>query len=210
MTRIVVADDHPVVRKGLVMILGTESSFQVVGEARNSGEIWLELEKQPVEILLMDITMPGPSGLDLLPDLKKRFPRLHVLILSQYPESQMAVRAIRAGSAGYLNKDAAPGELVTAIKRVCSGKMYVTDSVSELLAENVRQPGGKLHESLSNREYRVLCLLVSGKTVTEIGELLNLSVKTISTYRSRVLEKLHVQSNAELARYAYEHSLAVD
>lgn len=209
MTRIVVADDHPVVRKGLILILGTESSFQVVGEATNAGEVLSILDRQPVDVLLLDITMPGTSGLELLAELKQRFPRLRVLILSQYPERQMAVRAIRAGSAGYLNKDAAPGELVQAIRRVCEGKMYVTETVAELLAETLRQPDGKLHETLTNREFRVFCLLASGKTVTDIGDLLNLSVKTVSTYRARVLDKLHLHNNAELARYAFEHKIAV-
>ena len=207
MIRILMADDHPVVRKGLVTILGSEPSFAIVGEAGNAGEVLALLQSSAVDVLLMDISMPGTSGLELLPELKRHYPRLPVLILSQYPESQMAVRAIRSGAQGYLNKDSAPAELVQAVKRVYEGKKYVTDSVLDLLAETVQKPGENPHESLSNREFRVFCLLASGKTVSDIGELLNLSAKTISTYRTRVLDKLSLRTNADLARYAIDHGI---
>ena len=207
MIRILMADDHPVVRKGLVTILGSEPSFAIVGEAGNAGEVLALLQSSAVDVLLMDISMPGTSGLELLPELKRHYPRLPVLILSQYPESQMAVRAIRSGAQGYLNKDSAPAELVQAVKRVYEGKKYVTDSVLDLLAETVQKPGENPHESLSNRKFRVFCLLASGKTVSDIGELLNLSAKTISTYRTRVLDKLSLRTNADLARYAIDHGI---
>lgn len=209
MTRIIVADDHPVVRQGIIKILAPDTNVQVVGEAGNAGEVLSLLDRIPADVLLLDIAMPGRNGLDLLPELGQKFPRLQILILSQYPEEQMAVRAIRAGANGYLTKDSAPTELANAIRRLREGRKYVTPSLAELLAETIQVPTEKPHQTLSDREYQVFLLLASGKTVSEIAERFNLSVKTVSTYRTRVLEKMGLRTNVELTRYAFENNISL-
>lgn len=210
MIHVLVVDDHPVVRKGLAQIIGAEPSMKVVGEASNAGAVLDLLDKEIVHVVCLDVNLPGKSGVELLPEIKGRFPRLPVLILSQYPERQMAVRAIQAGAAGYLTKDAAPEELVNAIKRLSEGKRYVTAEGAELLAEKVGNPIGKPHESLSNRELRVFTMIASGQQVGSIADTLNLSPKTVSTYRTRVLEKLGLRSTGELIRYALENGITLD
>lgn len=210
MIRVIVADDHPVVRKGIAMIVGFDGSIRIAGEAANGGELLDLLDREPVDVVCLDINLPGRSGLELLPDIKQRFPRLPVLILSQHSEQQMAVRAIKAGAAGYLNKDAAPDELVNAITALSRGKKYVTAAVAALLVTKVQNGTGPLHDTLSNRELRVFTMLAAGDTVGSIAEQLNLSVKTVSTYRTRVLEKLSLRNNADLARYALENGLPLE
>ena len=210
MIRVLVADDHPVVRKGIAMILSADRNIAIAGEASSGGELLDLLDRETTHVVCLDINMRGMSGLELLPEIKRRFPKLPVLILSQYTERQMAVRAIRAGAAGYLNKDAAPAELVGAIRGLSQGKNYVTAEVSNLLVLNMQTQAGLPHDTLSNRELRVFTMLAAGETVSAIAEQLNLSVKTVSTYRTRVLEKLNLRNNADLARYALENDISLE
>lgn len=206
-TRVFLADDHPVVRQGLRLILASEPSIVVVGEAGSAEEALQRLSTVAADILLLDIALPGRSGLEALSTIRQQHPNMPVLILSQYPEDQMAVRSIRAGAAGYLNKDAAPDELVQAILRLRTGRKYLTPNLAELLAETLQLPNEPPHQLLSSREYQVFCMLASGKSVSEIGELLHLSVKTVSTYRTRILEKMGMQNNADMTRYAFQNQL---
>lgn len=210
MIRVIVADDHPIVRKGMTLIAGAEGGIKIVGEATNGGELLNLLDREAADVLCLDINLPGRSGLELLPEIRQRFPRLPVLIVTQHTEQQMAVRAIKGGAAGYLNKDAAPNELVNAIKALSLGKKYVTEDVAALLVSSVQAPSSHPHEALSNRELRVFTMLAAGETVGGIAEHLNLSVKTVSTYRARVLEKLNLRNNADVARYALANGMALD
>ena len=208
MIRVVVADDHPVVRKGLCSILTEGSAIQVTGEANNAQEVLALLGRVPADVLVLDIGMPGRSGLELLQDLKLSHPKLPVLILSQYPEEQIAVRAIRSGASGYLNKESAPDQLVEAVQRIFQGRKFLTPNLAELLAVTVEGGTVEPHQALSDREYQVLLMIASGKTVSDIAEEINLSVKTVSTYRTRILEKMNLKNNAELTRYAIQNQLA--
>ena len=207
MIRVIVADDHPVVRKGLCSILTEGDTIQVTGEANNAQEALALLDRVPADVLVLDIGMPGRSGLELLQDLKQSHPKLPVLILSQYPEEQIAVRAIRSGAAGYLNKESAPDQLVEAVKRVFQGRKFLTPNLAELLAVTVEGGASEPHQSLSDREYQVFQMIASGKTVSDIAEEICLSVKTVSTYRTRILEKMNLKNNAELTRYAIQNQL---
>jgi two-component system, NarL family, invasion response regulator UvrY len=208
MIRVLVADDHPVVRKGLCMILSEAEEIQVTAEASDAREVLDLLPRVPVDVLVLDIGMPGRSGLELLQNLRQSHPKLPVLILSQYPEEQIAVRAIRAGAAGYLNKESAPDQLVDALRRVHQGRKFLTPSLAELLAVTIEGGRAEPHQLLSDREYQVLQMIASGKTVSDIAGELCLSVKTVSTYRTRILEKMNLRNNAELTRYALENKLA--
>jgi two-component system, NarL family, invasion response regulator UvrY len=207
MIRVVVVDDHPVVRKGLVQILAAESDINIAGEAVDTAAALDVLGKSEVDVLVLDVMMPGRSGLEFLKELKQLYPRMPVLILSQYPEDQMAVRAIRSGAAGYLTKDSAPEQLVEAVRRVHGGRKYLTAQTAELLAESVESGQEKPHESLSDREFDVFRRLAGGQSVSDIAADLNLSVKTVSTYRARVLEKMAMRSNADITRYAIQNQL---
>lgn len=208
MIRIFIADDHPVVRAGLRGILEGEPGLEVVGEAINGGDLLATIGRTPAEVLLLDVSMPGPGFLEVLRDVKRDYPRLGVLVLSVHPEDQYAVRALRAGAAGYLTKDHSPEELVAAIRKVYRGGKYVSPSLAEKLATGLEIGGaGAPHEQLSDREYDVLCLLGSGQTVKEIAGGLGLSPKTVSTYRARILEKMKLATNADLVRYAAQHGL---
>lgn len=207
MIRVLVADDHPVVRKGLCLILTEGDSIQVTGEANNGQEVLELLASVAADVLVLDIGMPGRSGLELLQDLRQSHPKLPVLILSQYPEEQMAVRAIRSGAAGYLNKESAPEQLVDAVRRVFQGRKFLTPNLAELLAVTIEGGSAEPHQALSDREYQVLQLIAMGRTVSDIAGELNLSVKTVSTYRTRILEKMNLKNNAELTRYAIENKL---
>lgn len=208
MIKILVADDHPVVRRGLREMLAEEPDMAVLGEARN-GQETLELARaMEWGVVLLDITMPGRSGLEVLKELKQERPKLPVLVLSMHPEEQFAVRVLRAGGAGYLTKETAPAELARAIRKVVAGGKYVSPSLAERLAfELDPQPERAPHEGLSDREYQVLRLIASGKTVSQIAAQLSLSVKTISTYRGRILEKMRMKTNAELTHYAVRNRL---
>ena len=208
MIRILIADDHPVVRKGLKEIIEETPGMTVVDEAETGAEAIENVRKNAYDVVLLDISMPGIHGLEALKQIKSERPKLPVLILSIYPESQYAVRAIRAGASGYLTKESAPDELITAIRKVWRGRKYITSSLAEELAFAVDTEAGKpLHEKLSDREYEVMCLIARGKTIKEIAKQLFLSPKTVSTYRSRILEKMQKKTNAELIHYAIKQEL---
>lgn len=210
MINILLADDHSYLRRGLVQILVDEFPGAVIGEASNVPELLEQAQKQRWDVVVLDLTMPGRGGLEGLHELKRLHPGLPVLVLSMHPEDQFAVRVLRAGGAGYLTKEGAPQELVQAIKTIWKGGKYITPKAAELLAAHLQQHGDSeqpLHSSLSDREYQVFGLIAAGRTITDISDQLALSVKTISTYRSRILIKLNLKSNADLARYAIEHHL---
>lgn len=208
MITLLIADDHAIFREGLKHILEEHPDIVVADEAANGWEVLDKVWKRDFDMVLLDISMPGMPAIDVLKRLKAEKPRLPVLILSMYPEDQYAVRFIRAGASGYLTKESAPDELITAIRRITSGRKYITSSLAEKLADEVEPDAEKpLHNTLSDREYEVFRLIASGKTVTEIADALSLSVKTISTYRSRILEKMRMKTNAELMHYALKHGL---
>ncbi len=208
MIRVLIADDHAVVRAGVKQILADTADIQVVAEANNGQEAIGLARKGICDVVLLDLSMPGRGGLETLKELKDEMPRLPVLILTMHPEDQYAIRTIRAGASGYLTKQGVPDELITAIRTVSAGKRYITPAVAEKLADEVKHDADQpLHAILSNREYQILILIAQGKTVSQIGLELNLSVKTISTYRARVLEKMEMRSNAELTHYAFQQQL---
>jgi two-component system invasion response regulator UvrY len=209
MIRVLVADDHAVVRRGVVQILDEAPDMVAAGEASTGRQVLNEIQEHDFDVLVLDIAMPEGSGLEVLNQLQTLKPNLRVLILSMYPEKQYAVRALKAGAAGYLTKESAPGELLTAIRRVAQGGKYISQSLAEELAAGlVGEAEMPPSERLSDREYQVVRLLAQGKTVTEIATELALSIKTISTYRARVLEKLNLRNTAEIIRYAFEHGIA--
>ena len=208
MIKVLVADDHAVVRKGLKQIISETPDMIVSGEASNGLEVIKKIKSGKYDVVVLDISMPGKSGLDVLREIKTLNLNLPVLILSMHPEDQYAVRLLQSGASGYLSKERAPRELVTAIRKVSQGGKYITSNVAEELASEIEfdytiPP----HERLSNREFQVMCLIASGKTVTEIAHELFLSAKTISTYRSRILLKMRMSSNAQLTHYAVKNGL---
>jgi DNA-binding NarL/FixJ family response regulator len=208
MIRVFVADDHAVVRRGVLQILEDSPDIVVAGEAGGGRETLRGVQETDPDVLLLDIAMPDGGGLEVLAQLRSLQPDLRILILSMYPEKQYAVRALRAGAAGYLTKESAPEELVAAIRKVAQGGTYVSQSLAEKLAGELKGEAPKeQHEALSDREYQVVRLLAAGKTVSEIAADLSLSVKTVSTYRARILEKLRLKSTAEVIRYALEQGL---
>jgi DNA-binding NarL/FixJ family response regulator len=208
MIRLLIADDHPVVREGLRRIVQEAPGLEVVGEVANGNELFAYLPGVPADIVLLDVSMPGSGFLDVLQRLRSEHPTVAVLVLSVHPEDQYAVRALRAGASGYLTKDHSPEELTEAIRRVYRGQKYVSSELAERLAADLSVGARDVrHEVLSDREYEVLCLLGSGRTVKEIAGSLQLSPKTVSTYRTRVLEKMHATTNADLVRYAALHGL---
>jgi len=208
MIRILVADDHAVVRQGVKQILAEESDMTVKDESQNGSETLKKVAEEEYDVVLLDISMPGRSGLEVLEDIKAQRPKLPVLILSMHPEEQYAVRALRAGAAGYLTKASAPQELIGAIRKVAGGGKYVTSSLAEKLADEMETDTEKLpHERLSNREHQVMLMLAGGKSVSDIADELCLSIKTISTYRTRVMSKMGMKKNAELTLYAVHNKL---
>lgn len=208
MIRILVADDHAVVRNGLKQIVSDTPDMVVAAEASNGQEALNKALEDDYDIVLLDITMPDRSGLDILKEIKSQKPELPVLILSMHPEEQYAVRALKAGAAGYLTKESAPEELIMAMRRVSGGGKYVTSSLAEKLASVLETSAEEpLHQALSDREYQVLCMIASGKRVKQIANELFLSAKTISTYRSRTLRKMNMNNNIELTRYAIQNQL---
>ncbi|HWQ33353.1 MAG TPA: response regulator transcription factor [Blastocatellia bacterium] len=208
MTRIIIADDHAIVRQGLRRIVEDDSEITVAGEAATAREVLSLLAEQTCDVLVLDINLPDNNGLDLLQTIRKERPQLPVLVLSVFPEDQYALRALRMGAAGYINKTTAPEELLTAIRKVCHSGKYISQSLAEKLAFELDPRTQRLlHESLSDREFQVLRLLAAGRSVSEIAAELSLSVTTISTYRARILEKMGFRNNAELTRYALEHRL---
>ena len=206
--KILLADDHTVVRHGLKQIIADEFKRVIFGEARNAHEALDLVWKEPWDIVVLDITMPGRSGLEVLREIKKSKPKLPVLVLSMHPENQFAVRVLKRGASGYMTKESAADELVGAIKKVLAGGRYVSTSLAEKLATYLASDTQKPpQELLSDREFQVLRLIASGKIVSEIAKELSLSVKTISTYRTRILEKMGLRNNAELMHYAMQHQL---
>jgi DNA-binding NarL/FixJ family response regulator len=208
MTRIVIVDDHTIVRRGITQILSDNDDMQVVGEAANAGDMMQVLRSVPCDVLVLDISMPGKNGLDALKSVRKEWPRIQVLMLSMYPEDQFAMRAFRAGAAGYLTKHSPPEKVVEAVRRLASGKKYITPEIAESMAEILDvNPDLSPHELLSDREFQTMQLIAGGKTLTEIAEVLCISPKTVSVYRARLLEKMKLKNNSELTHYALKSGL---
>ena len=210
MKKILIADDHAVVRAGLRQIISEVADMSVTAEAADGREVLKKLRETDFDLVVLDLTMPGISGLDVLKQIKIEFPKLPVLILSIHSERHYAVRVLKAGASGYLTKESAPDELIRAIRKVILGRKYVSDSLAEKLAVDLTNgPKKVLHESLSDREYQVMLMIAGGKMVKEIAVELSLSQKTISTYRARVLEKMKMKTNSDLMRYAFQNKLLV-
>ena len=207
MIRVLIADDHAVVRRGLLQILDDEPDLAPAGQASDAGEVLRIVRRDAVDVLVLDIAMPGGGGLEVLRQLQDLRPELPVLVLSVHAEKQYATRVLKAGAAGYLTKESAPEELVDAIRRVAAGERYITPSVAALLADRLETRPGVPHEALSDREFQVMCMLASGDAIGDIAEYLSLSAKTISTYRARILRKLHMDTTADIIRYALDHNL---
>ncbi len=208
MIKVFIADDHAIVRKGLVQILNDTADMKLVGEGENGTDVLDSIGKLDYDVLVLDITMPGRNGLDILKQLKEIKPKLPVLILSMHPEDQYAKRVLKAGASGYLTKESASEELINAIRIINNGRKYITSNIAESMANDLeKNRTGPLHEKLSDREFEVMQLIAIGKTVSEIGNILSLSVKTISTNRSRILKKMNLKNNAELICYAVKHDL---
>jgi DNA-binding NarL/FixJ family response regulator len=206
--KVLIADDHTVVRRGIKQIVAETPDIVVGGEAADAQRVQELVRAGDWDVLILDITMPGRSGLDVLRELKQERPRLPILILSMHSEDQFATRVLKGGAAGYIPKESAPEELVTAIRKVHAGGRYVSPSQAEKLVHSFESDPDKApHETLSNREYEVLRLIASGLTVTQIAEQIQLSVKTISTYRTRILEKMRMSTNAQLTHYAIKNQL---
>lgn len=208
MIRVMVVDDHAILRRGLTQIISEAGDMQVCAEAETGAQAVMLARKHAVDVVLLDITMPDRSGLDTLKQLKNEKPKLAVLILSMHPEETYALRAIKAGASGYLNKQTATALLVTAIRQVASGRHYITPKVAEALAGTIADGTDQLpHATLSDREFETMKLIASGKTLTEIAVEMHLSVKTVSVYRSRLLEKMKLKNNSELIHYALKNKL---
>ncbi|MBL8481802.1 MAG: response regulator transcription factor [Rhodocyclaceae bacterium] len=206
--RILIADDHAIVRHGLRQIVADAEEFEVAGEAEDGVECMQKLRQDAFDLLMLDVSMPVRNGIDTLKLVRKEFPRLPVLVLSMHPEDQYAIRALKAGASGYLTKQSAPEQLVTALRQVASGKKFISPSLALELADAITKDTDKPpHEQLSDREYQTLCMIASGKNLSSIAEELNLSVKTVSVYRTRLLEKMGLKNNAELTHYAMKHGL---
>ena len=208
MTKILIADDHTVVRRGLKQILLEGFPFAFIEEVVDAEELIKKVMKDEWDVIISDLSMPGRSGLESLHQIKQHYPKLPVLILSVHPEEQYAIRVLKAGASGYLNKDLAPEELVKAVNCVLEGKKYITSSIAEKLASALDADSDKApHEFLSDREFEVLKLIAAGKSVSDIADQLSLSVTTISTYRARIMTKMNLKTNADLTLYAIEHKL---
>ncbi|WP_372636684.1 response regulator [Fodinibius sp.] len=209
MIKIIIADDHPLIREGIKRVIQAEPDIEVIGEAKNGQEAMELLREKTPDILLLDITMPGKNGLELLEQITEQYSTLKVLILSNHPEKRFAVRALKAGAYGYLTKLSYSDELITAVRRITSqNRKYITDDVAEQLASQVDITNGNyVHEKLSNREFQVLCMIASGQSVSEIAEEFSLSPQTIHTYRTRIKEKMNLESNVEMTHYAIENDL---
>lgn len=208
MIQVLIADDHAIVRQGLKQILADTADMVVKGEAENGVDAVRMARSGEWDVVLLDISLPDKNGIEVLKQIKKEHPKLPVLMLSTHTEDQYGLRALKDGASGYLSKLSAPAQLVTAIRQVASGRKYVSPELAEQLANAVnRDLERPLHESLSDREYQTLCMIASGKTLSEIAADLSLSVKTVSVYRSRLLEKMRLKNNAELTHYAMKNKL---
>ncbi len=208
MLKILIADDHAVVRKGIEQIIAETPDLTVTASVSHGQAVMDYLREHAVDVVIMDIKMPGLSGLHVLPMIKKEYPHVAVLILTIFPEEQYAIRAMQLGASGYLTKESAPEKLLYAIRKAAAGGKYIGESLAEKLADFVKHDVYENpHEQLSAREYEVFCALAAGKTVTQIADELNLSVKTISTYRKRIMQKFGMKSNDQLTQYALQHDL---
>lgn len=208
MLRILIADDHAILRRGLKEILVRELEGAVCGEAENAEELLAQVQNHNWDLVILDVSMPGRSGIDVLRELKRQRPKLPVLVLSMHPEEQYGKRVLKAGASGYLNKESAPEELIRAIHKVVAGGRYVSQALAEKLAWDLGAQGEQpLHEALSDRELEVLRMIASGKTVTQVAQELHLSATTVSTYRARILEKMNMTSTAELMHYALRNHI---
>jgi two-component system invasion response regulator UvrY len=206
--RILIADDHAILRRGLKEILVRELPGVVCGEAEDAQQVVAQVQSHEWDLVMLDITMPGRSGLDVLKDIQALRPRLPVLVLSMHPEDQYGKRVLKAGASGYMNKKSAPDELINAIRKLLAGRQYVGPALAERLALDLKHDAAKsAHETLSDREFEVLRMIASGKTVTQIAEELHLSPNTVSTHRARILEKMHMSTTAELMHYALSNHL---
>ncbi len=211
MIRVVIADDHTLVREGLKQLLRAAGGIDVIGEARDGHDVLKAIRESDFDVLLLDMSMPGKSGMELIKQVKSEKPRLRILVLSMHQEHQYAVRAIKSGASGYLTKDSASTQLVSAIEKVAGGGAFISAEVAEQLALGAMpQSEGLPHTALSDREYQVFRMLVSGQAVTAIAAVLNLSVKTVSTHKARLMEKMGIDNQAELVRYAIRHRLVDD
>jgi two-component system, NarL family, invasion response regulator UvrY len=205
---IIIVDDHELIREGLKKVTARESDIEVIGEASDSDELFQLLEKHEVDIVLLDITLPGRSGIDIIADIKLRAPDTKILILTMHPEDRFAIQALKAGASGYITKNNASKSLVAALRKISEGRKYISSNLAEQLAMELEMNYEKpLHESLSTREFEVMRLIVEGKAVRDIAELLCISANTVASYRSRILEKMKMKNNAEIIRYAIEQKL---
>ena len=208
MIRILLADDHTIVRAGLKEILADTGDMSVAGEAGSGAEVLARIREQDYEVLVLDMSMPGRSGIELIKQVKGEKPKLRILVLSMHSEAQYAVRALKAGASGYLTKDSAADRLVAAIRRIAAGGAFVSPETAERLALDFNRPSDALpHTLLSDREFQVFQMIIAGNTVTEIAVQLSLSVKTVSTHKTRIMEKMNLSNPAELVRYAVRHKL---
>jgi DNA-binding NarL/FixJ family response regulator len=207
-TRIVVADDHAIVREGLKQLLSAAGDLQVVGEAADGHGVIKAVREIEFDVLLLDMSMPGKSGIELIKQVKSEKPRLRILVLTMHEEHQYAIRAIRAGASGYLTKESASRQLLEALRKVASGGAFISSEVAEQLALGAMPDATRApHESLSDREFQIFRLIAEGKSISDIGDMLNLSVKTVSTHKANILQKMNMAGTAELIRYAISHRL---
>jgi DNA-binding NarL/FixJ family response regulator len=208
MIKIIIADDHSVVRQGVRQIISDMPNMEVRDEAENGNDLFQKVLKNHYDIIILDIKMPGTNVIDLIKNIKAHKPHMPILVLSMYPEEQYAVRVLKSGASGYLTKESAPRDLVNAVQKIADGGKYISSKLAEQLADQLGDDGDKpIHETLSDREYQVFRMISSGKSVKGISDDLNLSEKTVSTYRSRVLQKMNLKNNAELTHYAFKHGL---
>jgi DNA-binding NarL/FixJ family response regulator len=208
MLHVLIADDHPIVRNGLKKILSEETDVSVIDEAKDGWEVIEKVRQNTYHVVVLDISMPGLSGIDVLKQIKNEFGNLGILMLSIFPEDQYALRVLKAGASGYLTKEAAPNELLRAIKKIARGERYISPRLAEKLAGYISTGGERvLHEGLSDREFSVFKMIASGKTIKEIADELSLSIKTIHTYRTRVLDKMEMKTNSDLTSYALSNGI---
>jgi two-component system, NarL family, invasion response regulator UvrY len=207
MIRVIIVDDHPVVRRGLKQIIEEEPDMQMVNQAGNARDAISVIGQTACDAVILDITLPGVSGIEVLNQLRREHPDLPVLIMSMHEEEQYALRVLKAGASGYLMKDSIPEELIKAIRKITAGGKYISSSFSETLISLQEAPGKPLHENLSDREFQIMCMIARGKALKEIGEVLCISGKTVSTYRARIMEKMKIKTNADITSYALKHEL---
>jgi len=210
MIKILIADDHAIVREGLKQIVAEENSMRVAGEAGTTAELFKLLQRETWDIVVLDINMPGKSGLEALKQMRSEFPKIPVLMLSMYSEEQYGLRSLKAGASGYLEKVSAPGELVQAIQKIIHGGKYISQSMAERMAENLESDHTRAaHEILSDREYQILCKIALGKSTDTIAGELSISIHTVYSYRNRIMNKLELKSNVELTQYAFQNKLII-